>query len=203
MNDPAVPMTETELAQRIQDIGKATYEKQKELAALMEQRRQLPPQAVDDFVLTTPDGDVKLSELFGAKSDLIVVHNMGSSCPYCTLWADGLIGLVPHLEDRAAFVVVSPDSPETQRAFAKGRGWPFRMASGANSGFTAAMGFESEEDGKTSLMPGYSTFHKGDDGSIVRIAHDFFGPGDLYCGLWHMFGILKDGSNGWHPKFSY
>ncbi len=196
-------MTETNTAQRIKDLGKATYEKQKELAALMEERRSLPPEEVEDFALKTTDGEVTLSQFFGDKRDLIVVHNMGSSCPYCTLWADGLIGLVPHLENRAGFVVVSSDSPETQRTFAEGRGWPFRMASNEGSGFTAAMGFESEEDGKTSFMPGYSTFHKRDDGSVVRVAHDYFGPGDFYCGLWHMFGILKDGANGWQPKFSY
>ena len=90
----------------------------------------------------------------------------------------------PHLEDRAAFAIVSPDSPETQRAFAEGRGWPFRMASNGDSGFTAAMGFSSEKDGKTSHRPGYSTFAKQDDGSITRVGHDFFGPGDAYCSLW-------------------
>jgi predicted dithiol-disulfide oxidoreductase (DUF899 family) len=193
-------VTETELAGRVESLEKELYGKQKQLSEL---RRQLPAEDVEDVALQTTDGEVRISELFGDKSDLIVVHNMGSKCPYCTLWADGLTGLLPHLEDRAAFVIVSPDPPDAQRAFAEGRGWRFRMASNGDSGFTAAMGFSSEQDGQTSYMPGYSTFHKGDDGKVVRVARDFFGPGDLYCGLWHMLGVLKDGANGWQPKFSY
>ena len=189
-----------ELAQRVEDLAKETLEKLRELSEL---RRQLPPEEVEDFALQTTEGSVRLSELFADRRDLILVHNMGSSCPYCTLWADGLIGLLPHIENRAAFALVSPEAPETQRAFADQRGWRFRMASNGDSGFTAAMGFQSEKEGKTHYMPGYSTFHKRDDGSIERVAHDFFGPGDVYCGLWHMFGILKDGANDWQPKFSY
>ena len=41
---------------------------------------------------------------------------MGRGCSYCTLWADGFNGLRHHFEDRAAFVVVSPDTPEQQKA---------------------------------------------------------------------------------------
>jgi predicted dithiol-disulfide oxidoreductase (DUF899 family) len=64
-------------------------------------------------------GSVQLSDLFGEHEDLIVIHNMGVSCPYCTLWADGFNGLIRHLEDRAAFVMVSPDPPDIQKEFAK------------------------------------------------------------------------------------
>ncbi|MGI9388028.1 MAG: DUF899 family protein, partial [Methyloligellaceae bacterium] len=46
------------------------------------------PAAVDDYVFSKVDGTVRLSELFGNKDDLFVIHNMGASCPYCTLWAD-------------------------------------------------------------------------------------------------------------------
>ena len=44
------------------------------------------------------------------KRDLIVIHNMGASCPYCTLWADGFNGIYDHLADRAAFVALQPRS---------------------------------------------------------------------------------------------
>jgi predicted dithiol-disulfide oxidoreductase (DUF899 family) len=33
-------------------------------------------------------GTVRLSELFAGKADLILIHNMGTTCPNCTLWAD-------------------------------------------------------------------------------------------------------------------
>ena len=65
------------------------------------------------------------------------------------------------------------------------------------------MGFIREYQGKTMHWPGFSTFRRREDGSIVRVAHASFGPGDPYCGIWHMFGILENGVDGWQPKFSY
>ena len=85
---------------------------------------------VDDYeLLGSKNQKINLSGLFSKKKDLIVVHNMGNSCPYCTMWADGFNGLLPHLEDRAAFVVSSPDEPATQQEFARSRGWKFQMIS--------------------------------------------------------------------------
>ena len=57
-------------------------------------------------------------QLFGSMKDLFVIHNMGSGCPYCTLWADGYNGIYEHLTSRAAFVIASPDSPAAQQRFA-------------------------------------------------------------------------------------
>jgi predicted dithiol-disulfide oxidoreductase (DUF899 family) len=125
---------------------------------------------------------------------------MGRQCPYCTLWADGFNGLVDHLEDRTSFVVVSPDSPEIQKQFAKRRGWKFRMLSGHGSSFIKDMGFESPKRG---FMPGVSVFRKDKDGRIFRVAVDQFGPGDDYCTIWHFFDLLPSGSKGWEPKFRY
>ena len=172
----------------------------KELAEL---KRSLPPEAVSDYVLKDSSGEVRLSDLFGDHDDLLVVHNMGQWCAYCTMWADGFIGLLPHLLDRTAFVVVSPDDPAVQAEFAESRGWSFAMVSAAGSDFTRAMGFEWEKDGQAMVMPGYSTFRKRDDGCVVRIAQDFFGPGDVYCGVWAMLAHLDGGAGGWMPKFEY
>ena len=185
---------------RIQALQQEIQEKQKALTAL---RRERPAEAVSDYTLKSATGDVSLSALFGDKRDLIVVHNMGRSCPYCTLWADGFNGLAAHLEDRAAFALCSPDEPGVQSAFASGRGWRFRMVSSADSPFTTDMGYAFEKEGKTWQVPGYSTFRKHDDGTITRIAHDSFGPGDAYCGLWHMFEHLDGGTGDWQPKFQY
>ena len=99
----------------------------------------IEPDPVADHTFETITGKVQLSELFGTHKDLFVVHNMGASCSYCTLWADGYNGLVPHIESRAAFVVVSPDKPAAQAAFAKKRGWGFRLVSDPDSGFAKAM----------------------------------------------------------------
>ena len=128
---------------------------------------------------------------------------MGKSCPYCTLWADGFNGVAGHLEDRAGFVVVSPDAPEDQQAFAKSRGWTFRMLSAKESSFTDDMGYMAEYEGKPWPQPGYSTFRKNEDGQVQRVAHAPFGPGDPYCGVWHLFELLDGGTGEWQPKFEY
>ena len=153
-------------------------------------------QEVQDYVFKDVKEEVKLSELFGKKDELVLIHNMGSHCTYCTMWADGFNGVLPHLEDRAAFVVVSSDSPALQSKFAKSRNWKFKMVS-AEISFAKAMGFFSK-----GFMPGVSVFQKK-GGKIYRVAKDYFGPGDKYCGVWHLFSLLPKGSDKWEPKFKY
>src|SRR6188768_1317235 len=86
---------------------------------------------VQDYTLKDPDNkDVKLSEMFGDKENLILIHNMGKSCSYCTLWADGFSGITYFMEKKAAFALVSPDAPEVQKEFANSRGWKFKTYSG-------------------------------------------------------------------------
>lgn len=168
---------------------------------LLELKKQQSAQSVQEYTFKDFDGnDISLAKLFGDKKDLIVIHNMGVSCMYCTLWADGFIGFTQHFEDRAAFVVVSNDDTQTQKEFHTKRSWNFKMLSSKDTHFFKDMGFVDEEQNP---MPGVSTFHKNDDGSIVRIARDHFGPGDDYCAVWHFFDLLKDGFDGWSPKYSY
>ena len=90
-----------------------------EIAELRKKMRaaqaEIEPQEVQDYVFSSLDGPRKLSELFGAKDDLILIHNMGRRCSYCTMWADGFNGVYHHLADRASFVVTSPDPPAVQK----------------------------------------------------------------------------------------
>jgi predicted dithiol-disulfide oxidoreductase (DUF899 family) len=171
---------------------------------LSEARRRRQPEPFGDYDLLDQDGStVKLSELFGDKHDLIVIHNMGRGCAYCTMWADGFVSALPHLEDRAAFVVVTPDEPEVQKAFAESRGWTFRMTSGAGGSFIRDAGFEEDDNGRRSYWPGLSAFRRNEDGSIVRTGTDVFGPGDDYCPPWRMFDLLHGGAGDWEPKYEY
>ena len=80
-------------------------------------QQSVEPQEVSDYEFSTTEGKVRLSELFGDKEYLFVIHNMGAGCPNCTLWADGFNGILPHIENRAAFVVASPDEPAAQQKF--------------------------------------------------------------------------------------
>ncbi|MFB3104798.1 MAG: DUF899 family protein, partial [Pseudomonadales bacterium] len=96
---------------------------------LHELRKSNSGEVVANYVFDTQAGETNLLELFGDHDRLLAIHNMGQACRYCTLWADGLNGFLPHLESTMAVVLVSKDSPETQRTFANSRGWRFRLAS--------------------------------------------------------------------------
>jgi len=186
------------------ELAAAWADLEKAQQRLKEVRRRVPSEPVQDYRLRGPDGTISLAELFGDKSDLILIHNMGAGCPCCTMWADGFNGVLHHLENRSAFVVASPDSVETQQEFRRNRGWRFRMYSAAGTSLFKDMGFESDEEHYgSSAMPGVSVFHKSDDGSIVRVASDFLGPGDAYCSVWHLFDLLRDGVGDWEAKFDY
>jgi len=164
-------------------------------------RRQLPREEIGDYAFADTTGQtIHLADLFNGHDELILIHNMGKGCAYCTLWADGFNGMLHHFENRAGFAVVSPDAPSVQAEFARGRGWKFRMVSGKGTTFIDDMGFRSEKGG---YMPGVSTFEKDKNGKIFRHTRDWFGPGDDYCSLWHLLELLPRGPDGWAPKFSY
>lgn len=172
----------------------------KDKAKIAKLRSKLKPELVDDYTLQTSAGKpVKLSSLFGKKKELILVHNMGSGCAYCTMWADGFNGLLPHLEDRAAFVVESPEKPKTVTGFKKNRGWKFQMVSSQGTSFRKDMGY-ADKNGDP--WPGVSTFVKKGS-KIYRFFDSFFGPGDNYCPVWDLFDLLPDGSKNWEAKFRY
>ncbi|MDX9858718.1 MAG: DUF899 family protein [candidate division Zixibacteria bacterium] len=182
-------------------LQKAEKDLEKMKNKVLKLRRKISGEQVEDHPLRDKGGEtVRLSSLFGNNDDLIVVHNMGKHCRWCTLWADGLNGLYDHLASRASFVVVSNDPHDVMKKFAEGRNWRFKILSGAGSPFSKAMGY-MHDDG--SPQPGVSTFHRDKDGTIRRVAHTWFGPGDDFCAVWPIFDMLQDGVNGWEPQYQY
>jgi len=185
------------------DTNSKLADYRRRIADLRQQMRELQaavePEEIRDYEFATVGGSIKLSKLFGTRRDLIVVHNMGVSCPYCTLWADGYNGIYEHIAQRAAFVITSPDEPEVQQSFARERGWRFPIVSHKGTTFAADMGYRSNE-GKP--MPGLSVFRM-DAGRIVRVSDARSEPGDDFCSLWHLFDLLPEGADGFKPKFRY
>jgi len=182
-------------------VDELEYQLQDIKRKLGELRRQRPREEIRDYQLLDSEGrEAPLSSLFGDQSRLILVHNMGRHCAYCTMWADGFTGLLPHLESRAAFAVTSPDLPEAQKEFVQSRGWNFPVYSTQGTSFVADMGFDDEKEG---LMPGVSVFTKETDGKMYRVSRAEFGPGDNFCAVWHFFDLLPEGIDGWEPKLSY
>lgn len=187
-----------DLKQQIENLQKEILDKKKRLIEL---KHNLPPEKVENHSFRAWDGtEPDLADLFGDHDELILIHNMGKRCPYCTLWADGFNSLRHHLENRAAFVVASPDDTDTQKEFAAGRDWKFKMVSYGDNSFVKDLGFLHDKD---DYWPGVSAFKKDDDGKIYRTAWSYFGPGDDFCSVWHLFDLLEKGPDGWEPQYSY
>ncbi len=175
------------------DIEKKLAKLDKEMAKsrkkMLKLNSKLSRMDVEDYTFKDRDGnDVKLSQMFGDKSELIVVHNMGKSCSYCTMWADGFNGDFQHIEKRAAFALISPDAYDVQKSFADDRGWKFRMFSGKDTTFIKDMGYYTDKNG---YWPGASVLHLN-NGKITRTSKTFFGPGDYFCSVWHFFDMLPE-----------
>jgi predicted dithiol-disulfide oxidoreductase (DUF899 family)/predicted enzyme related to lactoylglutathione lyase len=189
LNDP--------LYNEIDKLEQEILEKKKELAQL---RKSVPEQKVENYKFVTSDKrEVNLLDLFQDKDELIVIHNMGKGCSYCTMWADGFNGVYQHLIQKAAFVLSSPDEPEVQEDFAAARGWIFPMVSTKGTTFKVDLGFQ--KDGY--YYPGVSTFRKDKDGNIYHHAKAPLGPGDDYNVVWHLFDLLPSGSEDFQPKKKY
>ena len=161
-------------------------------------RKAAPAEPVPNYPFATLDGETNLADLFGDRDKLLVIHNMGQGCRYCTLWADGFNGLLAHLESALAVVLVSKDAPDVQRRFANSRGWRFRLASHGGGDYireqTAMAGADN--------MPGAVVYERDGD-QILRKNSCVFGPGDLYCSMWSMLGLAGLGEADWVPQFNY
>jgi predicted dithiol-disulfide oxidoreductase (DUF899 family) len=174
---------------KYQQASEEIRQYRQQIAAIREKLRAtqaaIEPEVVEDYAFPrTGGGSTRLSELFGDKDTLLVIHNMGSGCPYCTLWADGFNGVFDHLRNRAAFVLSSPDAPEQQQRFASARGWRFPMVSCKDTAFPRDMGYWDEGP-----RPGVSVFKRTEMG-IVRVADTSFSPGDDFCSVWHFFDLI-------------
>lgn len=171
---------------------------------LAELRRAETPVEIDDYVFKTLDGEARLSDLFAGRDRLLVIHNMGQACRYCTLWADGINGVLDHLEDAMAVALVSKDPPETQRLMALDRGWRFRMASHGGGPYMAEQCATIPLEGMSEArnMPGCAVFERK-GGKILRRGATYFGPGDLYSPVWHFLALAGVGADGWTPQFHY
>ena len=185
------------ISENISALEKEIEAKKKELT---EARRSLPAVLVEDYVVHRGDGSsVRLSELFGTFDEMILIHNMGTGCSYCTLWADGFNSFWPYLKTKCAFVLSSPDPVAKMAQFVSSRGWEYPVVSTDGTTLTADFGMYTDADG---YWPGFTTLKKHSDGTITRHAQSYFGPGDDYCAIWPMFDLLPGGVGDWEPNYN-
>ncbi|MCH6161030.1 DUF899 family protein [Streptomyces marispadix] len=198
--------------------------RQRERVAAM--RRELPPgPVVEDYVFEEgPSGldagdepvrQVRLSELFTRPGrDLIVYHLMYGKrqtepCPMCTMWLDGLNGVVRHVTRNADFAVVAAAGLPELRAHARNRGWRnLRLLSAGSGTFKYDLGSEDAEGGQDSTL---SVFTRDEAGAVShfysvhpRMAEDIGERGiDLFSPVWHLLDLTPRGRGEWYPGLDY
>ncbi len=161
-------------------------------------RQDSPPTPVKNYSFKDLSGSVNLLDLFGGKDVLFAIHNMGQGCRYCTTWADGINGFLPHLENQFSVVLLSKDAPELQRQFANSRGWRYRMASHAGTEYMK----EQNVTPNDTNSPGIVCYtRKGDQ--IFKKNSSVFGPGDQFCSLWNILSLAGFNSETWTPQYNY
>lgn len=181
-------------------------ELEKQIYALKDQlqkaRKENPAEPVKNYTFDSNSGPKTLSDLFGDKEFLYVIHNMGINCSYCTLWADTLNPMLPWLCTHAEVALCNMDDLETQAKMQASRGWNFIMVQDPDKSFSTELGYYRTytEDGEehTTIYPGISAFKKLPDGSIARLNHTEFGPGDDFCPIWPLWDLI--GGTDWQPE---
>jgi predicted dithiol-disulfide oxidoreductase (DUF899 family) len=120
---------------------------------LARRRRELPWVRVEkEYRLETDDGVRTLADLFDGRSQLIVYHFMfgpsyQAGCTTCSSIADGVNGVVPHLNARGATMLFVSQGPlEKLQAYKRRMGWGFPWVSSANSEFNIDLGFSRSEE---------------------------------------------------------
>ncbi len=161
-------------------------------------RKQSTGSGVPNYTFATLQGETSLLDMFGDHQQLLLIHNMGQGCRYCTLWADGFNGFLKHLESVMSVVLVSKDAPELQRRFANSRDWRFRLASHGGGDYIRE---QSVSEGAEN-MPGAVVYERDGD-KITRKNDCVFGPGDIYCSMWSLLALAGRGEGDWTPQYAY
>ena len=161
-------------------------------------RKDAVAQEVPNYTFESQSGVTSLIDLFADKDQLLVIHNMGQACRYCTLWADGINGFLPHLESTLSVVLVSKDDPELQRRFANSRGWRFRLASHGGGKYVQEQTAMTGHDN----MPGCVVYERQGD-TILRKNSAVFGPGDLFCSAWNFLALAGIDTSEFTPQYTY
>jgi predicted dithiol-disulfide oxidoreductase (DUF899 family) len=117
----------------------------RELDAIAAQRRRMPAVELPDYTLTGPDGPVRLVDVFGGRSQLIVYHHMWShdaewQCGGCTGLTSQYVRLGFLDNYDARFVIVTNGAIEEALAYKAKVGNEMDWYSSSESSFGADVG---------------------------------------------------------------
>ncbi len=181
---------------------------------LSAKRRELPLVRIDqDYRFKTTEGEKSLGDLFGSKSQLIVVHFMFGAdwqegCPSCSFWADTYSGTNVHLAARDTSLAVVSNAPlDVLQAYKARMGWDFDWVSAEGSSFSSDFGVTFLDDESRANPEGYnfdklpygdenpgvSVFSKLDDGTICH-SYSAYGRGmEIFNGTYHLLDMTPKG----------
>ncbi len=198
---------------------KELLRKEKEFTRLRDElsreRRELPWEKVEkEYMFDGPNGKVRLADLFGGRSQLIVYHFMfgpgwEQGCPSCSYLADHFGGSLVHLANRDVTLAVVSRAPIDQiEAFKQRMGWDFRWVSSFSNDFNRDyhVSFTKEEmaNGKVDynydLMefpseeaPGASVFFKNEAGEIFHTYSTYARGLDILVGAYNFLDLAPKG----------
>jgi len=180
---------------------------------LSRERRGLPwLEITEGHTFAGPEGEVRLADLFGEQSQLIVYHFMMGpgwveGCPSCSFWADNFDGIDAHLAHRDTALVAISRAPFNEiEAYRRRMGWTFPWYSSHEGSFNfdMAVSFTDEqvEAGEVAYnfgtqtgaaeMPGISVFRK--EAERVYLTYQTFSRGlDMVNGAYHLLDMTSRG----------
>jgi predicted dithiol-disulfide oxidoreductase (DUF899 family) len=128
---------------------------------LARQRRELPwVQVEKEYRFHTDTGTKTLAELFDGRSQLLVYHFMfgpsyEAGCPVCSSGADGVDGVVAHLNARDVTMLYMSRAPlEKLEAYKRRMGWSFPWVSSGDSDFNFDFhASQTEEQARAMVEP--------------------------------------------------
>lgn len=200
--------------------AEAALREQTEAVAAL--RRALPPggAAPDDYRFTQAAGDrpVRLSELFGAGQDTLVLYSYmfgptaSAPCPLCTSMLDSLDGAAPHIGQHVGLAVVAKASASRLAEVAASRGWRhLRLLSSGGTRYNADY---LAEDADGNQWPMLNVFRRTDAGIHHAWGSELFyaarAPGqhtrhvDSIWPLWNVLDLTPGGRHPtWLPALAY
>jgi predicted dithiol-disulfide oxidoreductase (DUF899 family) len=229
LHDVRFPGESTAYRSARNSLLQAEVDLRRQIETVAAQRRKLPLGGVvpRDYVFEEWDAGsnkarpVKLSELFEAGKDTMVLYNfmfvpgkkglpLEEGCPSCTSIIDAVDGAALHVGQQINFAVVAKAPIAQFRAHAKSRGWRHaRLLSSARNTYNR----DYNAEGADGQMPIASVFVRR-DGAIHHTwsSELFFVPADpgqdmrhvdFMWPIWSIFDLTPGGRGDWHPELDY
>ena len=219
MATPTFPNESARYRNARDELLKAELLLRRQVESVAALRRRLPVggEVPENYVFTSENGEVRLSQLFERGSTLLAYGfmygpKMKQPCPMCTAFLDALNGNAQHIAQRTHLVVIAKSPIERIMTYARSRGWNnLRLLSSADNSYNRDYHGEKEDGAQIPMM---NVFVRRDAKTLHFYATEivFAGadPGqnerhlDLMWPLWNVLDLTPEGRGGdWYPKINY